>query len=93
MEQYRAAYPSAELFAAPDPAEKRRDIGFDAELGELPDARWAGVLDQAVFRRHRLLDEVVFLHKPSRSLVMGGLCFNIGPGAPLSTRCSPGGQG
>lgn len=86
MEQYRGAYPGAELFAAPGLAKKRRDISFDADLGESPDPRWAHVLDQTVFRGHRLLDEIVFLHKPSRSLIVGDVCFNIEPSAPLMTR-------
>lgn len=86
MEQYRAAYPDAELFAAPGLAAKRPDLAFDAELGEAPDPRWAGDIDQAQFRGHRMLDEVVFFHRPSRSLIVGDTCFNIGPEASLPTR-------
>jgi len=86
MAEYRTAFPNGELFAAPGLAEKRPEISFDAELGERPDPRWADVLDQTVFRGHRLLDEIVFLHRPSRSLIVGDLCFNIEPGAPLATR-------
>lgn len=86
MADYQAAYPDAELFSAPGLAAKRPDLRFAAELGEQPDPRWADVLDQSVFRGHRLLDEIVFLHRPSRSLIVGDICFNIGPDAPLATR-------
>jgi hypothetical protein len=86
MEQYREAFPGVELFAAPGLARKRRDLSFDADLSEHPDPRWADVLDQAVFRGHRLLDEIVFFHEPSRSLIVGDLCFNIEADAPLATR-------
>lgn len=33
-----------------------------------------------------MVDEVVFLHKPSRSLIVGDAMFNIEADAPLSTR-------
>lgn len=86
MEAYAAQYPSAEIFAAPGLAERRRDVSFDAELGERPDPRWAEVLDQTILRGHRFVDEVIFLHRPSRSLLVGDAVFNIEPSAPLSTR-------
>lgn len=86
MEEYAAAYPRAELLAAPGLSKRRKDLDFAAELGEEPDQRWANVLDQTVLRGHRLVDEVVFLHKPSRSLIVGDALFNIEAEAPLSTR-------
>lgn len=66
LEHYQRAYPSAELFAAPGLARKRPGLNYAGELGERPDPRWAQVIDQAVFRGHRTLDEVVFLHRPTR---------------------------
>ena len=79
-------YAGAELFAAPGLPAKRPDLDFADELGDEPDPRWATELDQAIFRGHRLLDEVVFLHRASGSLIVGDTCFNIEPGAPLLTR-------
>lgn len=86
MADYQAAYPDAELFSAPGLAAKRPDLRFAAELGEHADPRWGDALHQLVFRGHRLLEEIVFLHRPSRTLIVGDVCFNIGPDAPLSTR-------
>lgn len=86
MEQYAEAYPAAEIFAAPGLAERRKDVDFAAEVGDQPDPRWADVLDQATLRGHRMLEEIVFLHKPSRSLIVGDIVFNIEADAPLSTR-------
>jgi glyoxylase-like metal-dependent hydrolase (beta-lactamase superfamily II) len=79
-------YPAAELFAPPGLARKRRDLRFAGELGDEPDERWAAELDQGIFRGSVRLEEVVFLHRPSRSLIVGDTCFNIRPGAPLLTR-------
>ena len=86
MEQYQAAYPEAELFAAPGLASKRPDLRFAGELSDQPDPRWAAVLDQAIIRGHRLLDEVVFLHRLSRSLIVGDAVFNVAADAPLALR-------
>jgi Domain of unknown function (DUF4336) len=86
MEQYAAAYPEADLFAAHGLRQKRPDLRFAGDLDDRPDPRWAAEIDQAVFRGHRLLDEVVFLHRRSRSLIVGDTCFNVEPGAPLLLR-------
>jgi hypothetical protein len=79
-------YPEAALFAPPGLARKRRDLSFAGELGDHPDERWAADLDQSVFRGSVRLEEVVFLHRSSGSLIVGDTCFNIGPEAPLLTR-------
>ncbi|MDQ3934562.1 MAG: DUF4336 domain-containing protein [Actinomycetota bacterium] len=86
MEQYVAAYPGVELLAAPGLAERRKDLDFAAELGSEPDPRWADDLDQELFRGNRLLSEVVFLHRASRSLIVGDLALNLGPESPRLTR-------
>jgi hypothetical protein len=53
MEQYRDAYPDAELFAAPGLDRRRKDLAFDGLLGSTPDRRWSNELDQAVFLWHQ----------------------------------------
>lgn len=85
MEHYRAAYPTARLFAAPGLADKRRDLTFDAELGPAPDPGWADDLDQVALEGHRL-SEFEFFHRASRTLIAGDLIFNIDSDRPLLTR-------
>jgi hypothetical protein len=88
MEQYRDAYPSVELHAAPTLDRRRKDLSFDAILGSSPDPRWAEVLDQTVFQGH-LVPEVVFFHGSSRTLILADLLMNpmvrpeMAPGARL----------
>jgi len=79
MEQYRAAYPEALLFAAPGLELRRRDLRFDGELGETPDARWEGDLDQTLFRFNpsRAGTEVFFCHRQSRTLLTGDAVWNV----------------
>jgi hypothetical protein len=79
MEQYAAAYPEAELFAAPGLRRRREDLDFAADLGDSPDPRWQADIDQVLFRGHRLLHEVLFLHRPSRTLIVGDFCWNVTP--------------
>jgi hypothetical protein len=86
MEQYRDAYPSAELLAGPGLAKRRTDLSFDAELGDEPDPRWAAALDQAPFRGNRLLPEIEFLHRPTRTLILADLAMNLGDAPSRVTR-------
>lgn len=85
MEQYAAAYPHVELYAAPGLRAKRPDLTFAGELGDDPDPRWAADFDQAPLRGHRL-HEFTFFHRRSRTLITGDLCFDIGPDRPWLTR-------
>jgi Domain of unknown function (DUF4336) len=86
MEQYRAAYPDVELFSAPGLDRKRKDLAFDGILGEAPDPRWSEDLDQVSVLGHRFVTEIVFLHRPTRTLIVGDLCFTIGESAPVAMR-------
>ncbi len=86
LESAQRAFPEARLFAPPGLAgklaAKGRKVRFDAELGDAPDPLWAGCLDQLVVRGSPLMEEVVFFHAASRSLVVGDLCEHFGPGDP-----------
>ena len=86
MEQYARAYRRALLFAAPGLPPKRPDVFFDADLGDRADTRWADQLDQMIFRGHKRIDEVLFFHRASASLIVGDVIFNVEPSASLLTR-------
>jgi hypothetical protein len=86
MEQYRAAYPHVEIFSAPGLDRKRKDLAFDGLLGSASDPRWSEDIDQAPVLGHRFATEIVFLHRPSRTLIVGDLCFTIGESAPAPMR-------
>ncbi|GAB3019576.1 DUF4336 domain-containing protein [Natronobiforma cellulositropha] len=86
MEQYRAAWPDVELFAAPGLDGRRTDLTFDGLLGDTPDPRWATDIDQVAIMGNRLLTELAFVHRPSRTLLLGDIGYHIGPGSPLRTR-------
>jgi len=61
-------YPSARLLAAPDPPRRRRALSFHASLADEPPGSWSGEVDSLLVRGFRL-QEVVLLHRPSRTLI------------------------
>ena len=84
--EYREAYPDAVCFCAPGLEKKRSDVRWQATLGDEPDAGWAGQIDQLLFRGFPLANEVVFLHRASRTLIASDIVFHIGPEAATATR-------
>jgi Domain of unknown function (DUF4336) len=86
MEQYRGAYPDVELFSVPGLDRKRRDLEFDGLLGSSPDPRWGEEVDQVALLGHRFVTEIVFLHRASRTVIVGDLGFTVGESAPSPLR-------
>jgi len=87
MGPFIAAYPRARLFVSPKLVKKRPDLPAEAALGDHPPAgTWADTLDQAIVRGSSLLDEVVFLHRPSRTLILCDACMCMHRDAPLGWR-------
>ena len=69
------AFPSAERWAAPGLPWRRRDLSFRGELGTANPV-FAGV-DWHVVGGSRLLGEVLFFHRASRTLVATDLFFHV----------------
>lgn len=86
MEQYREAYPDAELLAAPGLDARRPDLCFDGLLGDTPDPRWSADIDQVAIMGNRWLTEIAFLHRPSRTLILGDVGYHVDARYPLKTR-------
>lgn len=74
----QADYPDAETFLCPGLEKKRADLHFDWILGNRPDPRWEPDFEQLVIQGTRIINEVAFLHKPSRTLILVDLLENIG---------------
>lgn len=80
------AYPEARLWVAPELERKRPDLVFVAVLGDEAPAEWKDEVDQVFFRGRPYENEVVFLHRASRTLILCDLAFNFGPRAAAPTR-------
>jgi hypothetical protein len=86
LEGWFAACPSARFHGAKGFAHVRRDLRFTDTLGHTAHPAWASVFDQLVVRGMPRLNEVVFLHRASRTLILTDLAFNLGPDLPLLSR-------
>lgn len=75
--EWQRAYPEARCLAPPGLKAKRPDLRFDGELGAAPEPGWAGELELLRFEGSRLLEEVVFLHRRSKTVILGDLVENL----------------
>lgn len=79
LNRWHAAYPQALLYASPGLAKKRRDIAFDAALGDSPEPAWAEEMDQVRFVGSFAMTEIVFFHRSSRTALFADLIENFHP--------------
>jgi hypothetical protein len=86
LEGWFAAFPGARFHGARGFAKARPDLKFTDTLGDTPAAPWAAVFDQHLVRGIPRLNEVVFLHRASRTLIVTDLTFNLGAEMPLLSR-------
>lgn len=78
----REAFPDAEIHICPGVEKRVPALSGAAVLGEEPPALWSGVLDQVPVLSPRWIQEVVFLHRPTRTLVLTDLVEWIGDETP-----------
>lgn len=69
-------FPGATLWAAPGLEKKRSDIKFDATFNK-EEPSWRDSIDFEYIGGMPRINEVVFLHKPTRTLICSDFVFNI----------------
>ncbi len=67
---WQKKFPAARCYASPGIIKKRPDIDFYKELGMDAENEWAEELEQTVFRGSPVMQEVVFYHKSSKTLIL-----------------------
>jgi len=79
VDQWTKAYPDAIKWASPGSQEAAAQQGwhFDRDLTDTTDKAWSNNIDQLIVRGSRLLEEVVFFHKSSRTLILADLIENF----------------
>ncbi|MEH6629128.1 MAG: DUF4336 domain-containing protein [Motiliproteus sp.] len=75
------AFPQAHCYASPGLAKKRPDIQFTKELGMRPEVEWSKEIDQTIFKGSPGMQEVVFFHRRSKTLILTDLIENFNPSA------------
>ena len=81
LAEYITLYPQARVYTAPSLRKKRPDLRITSELGDEPQNEWRGEIEQHLFRGAPRLNEVVFFHPATRTLVLTDLAFNISKNA------------
>ncbi len=84
---YIKAWPSAKLYGPPGLVGDiqdfkarfgaRRDLKLDSILGDDSPPEWAGQIEQHLFKGAPWLNEVIFFHPSSRSLIFTDLVMNV----------------
>ncbi|GGB20025.1 DUF4336 domain-containing protein [Agarivorans gilvus] len=72
-------YPKAQAYGTDELIKKRSDIRFTASLNAAQDWPWAEQIDQLLFSGSALMQECVFFHRPSATLVLTDLVENFAP--------------
>ena len=75
--EWKTAYPDARLFASPGLRRRRKDLAFDADLGDAPDPLWAADIDQVLLRGSFAMTEAVFFHHASGAVIFADLIENL----------------
>jgi len=75
--EWADAYPEVRTYAAQGLGKKRPELRIDEELGDAPPEAWREDLDQLWFRGVPMLNEIVLLHRASRTLIVCDLAFHI----------------
>ena len=83
---WAAAHPAAQLFVAPGLAAKNLRLA-DAPMIPAPcDAPWRDTIDSVFVAGNAELNETVFLHRPTNSLIVTDLAVCLGPWDSFGTR-------
>lgn len=76
LEEWHALFPDAELWLPPQIPKQFKHLPFAGILGDAPPSAWADDLDQFVFKGNLLVEEIFFLHKNSRTVILGDFIQN-----------------
>jgi len=79
LAEWKSAWPHARLYASPGLRSRRKNLHFDADLADTPDPAWAADLDQVMLRGSFMMTEIVFFHRPSRTVIFADLVQNLPP--------------
>lgn len=85
VEQAQRTFPCAPTCGVEGIETKRPDLHFDALIGSAPPTLWAGQMDQVLIG-NRIMREVDFLHRASRTLVVTDCIENFQDVTPGTNR-------
>jgi hypothetical protein len=86
LPSWAATHPGAEVYLPPAPRTRRPDLPAGRDLVEGLARPWSDEIDDAVFGPFEQVTEIVFLHRPSATLIATDLCFNLTKASSISQR-------
>jgi len=75
--KYLLEFPGAEVWAAPGLPDKRKGLDFKGELTTYIPLEWRGEIEYRLFEGVPFLNEVVFYHPTSKTVLFTDLIFNF----------------
>lgn len=78
MASAQKLFPEAQTHICPGVERKQPGLDFDWFLGDKAPEAWSDDIEQVLVRGTRIIWEVAFFHRPSRTLVLTDLVENIG---------------
>lgn len=79
--EWKRIYPRATCWASPNVRERAAaqnvTVIFDRDLSDEAPPEWSGVINQHIFKGSRIMQEVVFFHHDSKTLVLTDLIENF----------------
>lgn len=79
IQDWVALYPNAKTYSSPGLEEKRKDIAFHSALTDAAETAWENEIAQVIFKGSKVMEEVVFFHKKSKTLILTDLIENFHP--------------
>lgn len=77
LQDWIKLFPDSKIYASPGLRKKRKDIKFTADLKDFPEVEWEDEIDQLIFKGSSIMEEVVFFHKASKTLILTDLIENF----------------
>lgn len=76
---WQQVYPRAKSYGTEEVIQKRQDLRFDGELNAADHYPWGEEIEQVLFTGSKAMEECVFFHKASGTLVVTDLVENFSP--------------
>ncbi len=77
LQEWLLAYPDAKLWGPQSTIDKCKEIKFDGVLTHDSPTDWKGEIEQVWFNGSLAMDEIVFFHKSSRTVILADLSENF----------------
>ena len=77
LAEWHKAWPEAKLWGPQATIKKCDTLPFEAPLEDTAPESWQGVITQAWFRGSFFMDEIAFVHEPTRTLILADLSENF----------------